>query len=63
MIIREEFKPFVTDGFVSQDITSSQVPIMIFRDTQFGAAQSLLLKGVIPLSVRNSTSECYRLRY
>ena len=54
-IIREEFKPFVSEGFVSLKSNSSQVPIKILRDT--GATQSLLLEGVLPLSVRTSTGE------
>ena len=36
--IREEFKPFVSEGFVSSESSSSQVPIKILRDT--GATQS-----------------------
>ena len=32
-IIREEFKPFVSEGFVSLESSSSQVPIKILRDT------------------------------
>ena len=54
-IVREEFKPFVSDGFVSLVSSSSQVPIKILRDT--GATQSLLLEGVLPLSVSTSTIE------
>ena len=54
-IIREEFKPFVSEGFVSLESSSSQVPIKILRDT--GATQSLLLEGVLPLSISTSTGE------
>ena len=54
-IIREEFKPFVSEGFVSLESSSSQVPIKILRDT--GATQSLLLEGVLLLSVSTSTGE------
>ena len=54
-IIREEFKPFVSEGFVSLESSSSQVPIKILRDT--GATQSLLLEGVLPLSGSTSTGE------
>ena len=53
--IREEFKPFVSDGFVSLDENSNQVPIKILRDT--GATQSLLLEGVLPLGESTSTGE------
>ena len=56
-IIREEFKPLVSEGFVSLESSSSQVPIKILRDT--GATQSLLLllEGVLPLGVSTSTGE------
>ena len=54
-IIREEFKPFVSESFVSLENSSSQVPIKILRDT--GAPQSLLLEGVLPLCVITSTDE------
>ena len=54
-IIRDEFKPFVSEGFISLEGSSSQVPIKILRDT--GATQSLLLEGVLPLSVSTSTGE------
>ena len=54
-IIREEVKPFVSEGFVSLESSSSSVPIKILRDT--GATQSLLLEGVLPLSVSTSTGE------
>ena len=54
-IIREEFKPFVSEGLVSLESSSSQVPIKILRDT--GATQSLLLEGVLSLSVSTSTGD------
>ena len=54
-INREEFKAFVSEGIVSLDSRSSPVPIKILRDT--GATQSLLLQGVLPLSVSTSTGE------
>ena len=60
-IIREKFKPFVSKGFVSLESSSSQVSIKMLRDT--GATQSLLLEGVLPLSVSTSTGECYCSRY
>ena len=55
-IIREEFKPFVSECFVSLESSSSQVSIKILRDT--GATQSLLLEGVLPVGV--STPKCSR---
>ena len=54
-MIREEFKHFVSEGFVSLESSSSQVPIKILRDT--GATQSLLLEGVLSLNVSPSTDE------
>ena len=54
-IIREEFKPFVSEGFVSLESSSNQVPIKILRDT--GSTQSSLLEGVLPLGVSTSTGE------
>ena len=54
-IIREEFKPFVSEDFISLESRSSQVPIKILRDT--GATQSLLLEGVLPLGLSTSTGE------
>ena len=53
-IIREEFKPFVSEGFVSLDSSSSQIPIKILRDT--GATQSLVLEGVMSISVSTFTN-------
>ena len=54
-IIMEEFKSFVSEAFISLESSSSRVPIKILRDT--GATQSLLLEGIIPLSVSTSTGE------
>ena len=54
-IIREEVKPFVSEGFVSLESSSNQVSIKILRDT--GATQSLLLEGVLLLDVSTSTGE------
>lgn len=51
-ILREEFIPFVIDGFVSLDGTDLH-PIKILRDT--GASQSLFLEGVLPLSEKSYT--------
>ena len=46
-------KTFVSEGFLSLESSSSQVPIKILRDT--GATQSLLLEGVLSVSVITST--------
>ncbi|KAJ8032404.1 hypothetical protein HOLleu_25921 [Holothuria leucospilota] len=53
--IKEEYLPFVSEGFVSLDGNSAHPPvkIKILRDT--GATQSLLLDGVLPLSDSTST--------
>ncbi|KAJ8041519.1 hypothetical protein HOLleu_12356 [Holothuria leucospilota] len=50
--IKEEYLPFVSEGFISLDGNSAHPPvkIKILRDT--GATQSLLLDGVLPLSDR-----------
>ncbi|KAJ8023244.1 hypothetical protein HOLleu_35604 [Holothuria leucospilota] len=48
--IKEEYLPFVSEGFISLDGNSAHPPvkIKILRDT--GATQSLLLDGALPLS-------------
>ncbi|KAJ8041401.1 hypothetical protein HOLleu_12209 [Holothuria leucospilota] len=53
--IKEEYLPFVSEGFISLDGNSAHPPvkIKILRDT--GATQSLLLDGVLPLSDPTST--------
>ena len=45
----------MSEGFVSLESSSSQVPIKILRVT--GATQSLHLETVLPLSVSTSTGE------
>ena len=45
----------MSEGFVSLDSSSGQVPIKLLRYTE--AAQSLLLKDVLPLSVSTSIDE------
>ena len=49
-IFREEFKPFVSEGFVSLERRSRPVCIKTLKDTW--ATQSLLLEGVLPLGVK-----------
>ena len=53
--IKEEYLPFVSEGFVSICGDSQQQPVKIkmLRDT--GATQSLLLESVLPLSEQTST--------
>ncbi|KAJ8038764.1 hypothetical protein HOLleu_16286 [Holothuria leucospilota] len=53
--IKEEYLPFVSEGFISLDGNSAHPPvkIKILRDT--GATQSLLLDGILPLSDSTST--------
>ncbi|CAC5371239.1 unnamed protein product [Mytilus coruscus] len=48
----EDYKPFMSDGFVSIVNNTTPQPIKILRDT--GASQSLLLEGVLPLSEETS---------
>ncbi|CAC5376644.1 unnamed protein product [Mytilus coruscus] len=48
----EDYKPFMSDGFVSIVDNTTLQPIKILRDT--GVSQSLLLEGVLPLSEENS---------
>ena len=45
----------MSEGFISLEISSSQVAINILRDTW--ADQSLLLEGVLPLGVNTYTGE------
>jgi Integrase zinc binding domain/Integrase core domain len=53
----QEFGPFVSEGFVSLPGESTKWrPIRILRDT--GAAQSLILEGVLPLSASTETGDC-----
>ena len=48
----EDYKPFMSEGFVSIDDNTASKPIRIIRDT--GASRSLLLEGVLPLSENTS---------
>ncbi|VDI22125.1 Hypothetical predicted protein [Mytilus galloprovincialis] len=52
VITMEEYKPFMSDGFISIADDTTLQPIKILRDT--GASQSLLLEGVLPLSEKTS---------
>ena len=56
----EEYKPFLSQGFVSVNGSSDVKPVEILRDT--GAAQSLLLESVLPLSERTSTDKSVLLQ-
>jgi hypothetical protein len=51
----EDYKPFMSKGFVSIDDNTASKPIRILRDT--GASQSLLLEGVLPLSENTSVGK------
>ena len=48
----EDYKPFLSQGFISLDENSDPKPIRIFRDT--GASQTLSLEGILPLSGNTS---------
>ena len=56
----EDYKPFLSQGFVSIDGSSEVKPVQILRDT--GAAQSLLLESVLSLSERTSTDRSVLLQ-
>ena len=56
----EDYKPFLSQGFVSINGSSDVKPVQILRDT--GAAQSLLLESVLPLSERTSTDKSVLLQ-
>ena len=49
----EEKNPFISEGYVSTSKGGNAVPIRILRDT--GAAQSLLVEGILPLSEATAT--------
>ena len=52
--VREEFLPFISEGYISLDgdDDSNQYPVVILRDT--GASQSLLFEGAAPLNSKSS---------
>ena len=56
----EDYKPFLSQGFVSINGSSEVKPVQILRET--GAAHSLLLESVLPLSERTSTDESVLLQ-
>jgi hypothetical protein len=56
----EDYKPFLSQGFVSINGSSDVKPVQILRNT--GAAQSLLLEGVLPLSECTSTDKSVLLQ-
>ena len=51
----DEYSLFISSGKVSLLDSSVKVPVMILRDT--GAAQSLILEGILPFSVKSATGE------
>jgi hypothetical protein len=55
----ENYKPFMSEGFVSIDDNTAPKPIRILWET--GASQSLLLEGVLPLSLLLVLPFCYRV--
>ena len=56
----EDYKPFLSQGFVSIDGSSEAKPVQILRDTS--AAQSLLLESVLSFSERTSTDRSVLLQ-
>ena len=56
----EDYKPFMSQGFVSLNDSGTDIPIKILRDT--GASQTILLEGVLPLSERTFTDKSVLLQ-
>ena len=50
----EDYKPFMSQGFIFLDENSDPKPIRILRDTS--ASQTFLLEGILPLSENTSIS-------
>ena len=50
-----EYTSFISSGKVSLLDSSEKVPVMTLRDT--GAAQSLILEGILPFSMESATGE------
>merc|ERR1711867_166670 len=48
----KDYKPFISQGYVSFNDSTDKVPVQIVRDT--GASQTLLLDGILPLSEKSS---------
>ncbi|XP_051888858.1 uncharacterized protein LOC127579869 isoform X2 [Pristis pectinata] len=58
--VRKEFRSYVSEGFVSLNDESPQVPVKILRDT--GASQSLLLDSVLNFGEESDTGEVNLVR-
>ena len=56
----EDYKPYLSQGFVSLDDTSSPITIQILRNTR--ASQTLLLEGILPLSEKTATGKSVLLQ-
>ena len=52
-MVPQEYKPFLSCGYICLLESKVEKPIVILRNT--GANQSLLLEGTLPLSVETST--------
>ena len=50
---KEQFIPFILQGYVSLSENGEKVPVEILRDT--GAAQSILVEGILPLEEDTAT--------
>ena len=51
--VSDEFRPFVSNGTVSLDANSEEVPVKIVRDT--GSGQSMILEGTLGLNENSAT--------
>ena len=53
IVEKEQFIPFILQGYVSLSENGEKVPVEILRDT--GAAQSILVEGILPLEEDTAT--------
>ncbi|XP_043976856.1 uncharacterized protein LOC122833417 isoform X2 [Gambusia affinis] len=51
--VRQDYAPFITNGFVSLSGSSNKVAVKILRDT--GASESFILESVLPFSLLSDT--------
>ena len=57
---KEQFTPFILQGYVSLSENGEKVPIEILRDT--GATQSILVEGILPLAEGTATGNNVRIQ-
>lgn len=56
----ESYRPFVSDGFVTQAGSNTKVPVKILRDT--GAVNSYVVESVLPFSEKTDTGDKILMR-